>query len=114
MTAARRRLGDRGEAAAAAWYEARGYQVVSRNWRCRQGEIDLIVSSGGAVVFCEVKTRSSNRFGTPAEAVTASKQRRIRGLAVQWLADNPGCGSVVRFDVAQVSGGQVDVIIDAF
>ena len=62
-------LGRSGEDEAAAWYTARGYEVLARNWRCRAGELDLIVAQGRLVVFCEVKSRSSERFGTPAEAV---------------------------------------------
>ena len=104
----RRRLGSIGEAAAAAWYEARGYEILDRNWRVRGGELDLVARSGrtgsrNIIVFCEVKTRSSDRFGIPAEAVTVSKQRRLRTLAAQWLAAHPGLGGEVRFDVASVT-----------
>ena len=78
--APRRSLGGRrGEQLAADWYVARGYQVVARNWRCREGELDLVRrADAGELVFCEVKTRSSDRFGVPAEAVTPAKQRRLR------------------------------------
>ena len=101
----RRRLGSIGEAAAAAWYEARGYEIVDRNWRVREGEIDLVARNGArnVIVFCEVKTRSSDRFGIPAEAVTVTKQRRLRTLAARWLAAHPGFGGEVRFDVASVT-----------
>jgi putative endonuclease len=102
-----------GEAAAAAWYEARGYEIVDRNWRVRGGELDLVARSGrtssrtagsrNIIVFCEVKTRSSDRFGIPAEAVTPAKQRRLRTLAAQWLAAHPGFSGEVRFDVASVT-----------
>jgi putative endonuclease len=102
---ARRRLGAAGEAAAAAWYEARGYQVVDRNWRVREGELDLVVRIDRTIVFCEVKTRSSDRFGVPAESVTASKQRRLRTLAARWLAAHPTVRGEVRFDVASVTPG---------
>ena len=61
--------------------------MVARNWRCREGELDLVVARPGEIVFCEVKTRSSDRFGLPAEAVTPAKQRRLRGLAARYLAD---------------------------
>ena len=95
-----------GEAAAAAWYEARGYEIVDRNWRVREGEIDLVVAQSAAtIVFCEVKTRSSDRFGVPAEAVTMTKQRRLRTLAMRWLAAHPGSRGEVRFDVASVTPG---------
>lgn len=99
----RRALGARGEQAAADWYVDAGHTVVDRNWRVREGELDLVLlAPDGAVVFCEVKTRSSDRYGAPVEAVTTTKQRRIRTLAAQWLAANPGVGSGVRFDVASV------------
>ena len=75
----------RGEAAVAEWYTANGYQVVETNWRCRQGELDLIVRKGRVLVFCEVKTRTSAAFGHPAEAVTPAKARRLRVLASRWL-----------------------------
>jgi putative endonuclease len=102
---ARRRLGASGEAAAAAWYEARGYEIVDRNWRVREGEIDLVVRNRTFIVFCEVKTRSSDRFGIPAESVTITKQRRLRTLAMRWLAAHPGSRGELRFDVASVTPG---------
>jgi putative endonuclease len=114
----RQRLGARGEQLVAEWYVARGYQVVARNWRCREGEIDLVVwSRRRDLVFCEVKTRSSTRFGVPAEAVTPAKRRRLRLLAARFLAAH---GSEVagrrglRFDVAAVTAGRVEVIAAAF
>ena len=64
-----RALGKTGEDAAAAWYEAHGYEVVARNWSCRQGELDIVARLGRLHVFCEVKARSSEAFGLPAEAV---------------------------------------------
>jgi putative endonuclease len=100
---ARRRLGDAGEALVARWYEAAGYVVVDRNWRCREGELDLVCAGPGLLVFCEVKTRRSTAFGSPLEAVTVTKQRRIRVLARRWL-DEQGSARVarLRFDVASV------------
>lgn len=109
-------LGASGEELVASWYEARGYQVVDRNWRCRDGEIDLIVRAGSDLAFCEVKTRTSLAFGHPAEAVTVAKQRRLRLLASRWLAEghSPVRPSEIRFDVAAVIGREVDVIEAAF
>jgi putative endonuclease len=96
-------LGQRGEDLVAAWYERAGYRILDRNWRCREGELDLVVSRGRTVVFCEVKTRRSTRFGPPDEAVTATKQRRLRTLALQWLAaQSSRGGDDLRFDVASV------------
>jgi putative endonuclease len=116
VTNARQRLGATGEDRAAAWYRRQGYEVVERNWRCREGELDLICSRGRQLVVCEVKTRSSLAFGHPAEAVTRVKQLRIRGLAARWLAEGraPFSPSEVRFDVAAVLPGEVDVIQAAF
>ena len=107
MPVDRRRLdlGARGEELAVAWYTARGYAVLARNWRCREGELDLVASRGGCVVFCEVKTRTGTAFGLPAEAVTGEKQRRLRRLAARWLREQPSSMrfSDVRFDVACVT-----------
>ena len=114
----RRTLGARGEDLAARWYEEQGYEVLERNWRRREGEVDLIVRRGATVVFSEVKTRSSDRFGTGAESVLPAKQRRIRRLASRWLSElTPAAGRarvVVRFDVVSITSGAVDVIEDAF
>ena len=115
MTQARRALGASGEQAAANWYVANGYDVVARNWRCRDGELDLIVRRGRAFVFCEVKTRTSVAFGAPVEAVTRTKQMRLRHLAARWLADHAGIRATeIRFDVASVLAGQVEVVQGAF
>ena len=81
--------GSAGEDRAADWYRAAGYEVLARNWRCAEGELDLVVARPGELVFCEVKTRTSDRFGLPAEAVTAAKQRRLRLLAARFLAEHP-------------------------
>jgi len=103
---ARRRLGDAGEALVARWYEQRGFVVVDRNWRCREGELDLVcagpASGVATLVFCEVKTRRGDRFGAPFEAVTIAKQRRVRVLAVRWLREHAQHGAGLRFDVASV------------
>ena len=108
-------MGAAGEDIAAAWYEARGYQVVARNWRCRAGELDLVVRDGRTFVFCEVKARTTDAFGMPAEAVTRSKQARIRRLAARWLAQEaPVRALQIRFDVAAVLAGELEVFEGAF
>ena len=116
MTAARLRLGAAGEERAATWYVAQGYAVLDRNWRCKEGEIDLICAKDRTLVICEVKTRSSLAYGHPAEAVTSAKQKRLRSLALLWLAsqDPPVRSDALRFDVAAVLPGEVDVIEAAF
>ena len=118
-SSARSGLGAAGESLVAAWYRRAGYDVVDRNWRCRDGELDLVLTRGGTVVFCEVKTRASDAFGAPAEAVTARKQRRLRMLALRWLHAHPGHWRALRFDVGSVVRGDrgrllVEVLEDAF
>jgi len=113
MTAARQRLGAQGEQVVARWYRRRGYRVVARNWRCAEGEIDLVLSQAKTLVFCEVKTRTSLAYGHPAEAVTRAKQRRIRRLALRFLETHQHRGRL-RFDVAAVLPDSVEVIEDCF
>ena len=98
----------------ASWYEARRFVVLERNWRCRLGELDLVLMRDGVVVFCEVKARRTSAFGTGAEAVGAAKRRRLRRLAAEWLAASPHEPLDVRFDVAAVDGTTVTVIENAF
>jgi len=88
---------------------------VERNWRCRDGELDLVVRKGRTLVFCEVKTRRSLSFGSPAEAVTATKRARIRRLAARWLAErSTAAPGRIRFDVVAVLPDRLDVIEAAF
>ena len=96
-------LGRAGEDAAAAFYRRRGYRIVDRNYGCRSGEIDLVLSRGRLLVFCEVKTRASQTWGAPAEAVGALKQNRIRRSAGTWLAEHQGPRRELRFDVVSVA-----------
>jgi putative endonuclease len=114
LTSHNRVLGISGEDAAAAWYESQGYEIVARNWRCRDGELDLIVRNGRTFVFCEVKARTTTRFGAPVEAITRQKQARLRRLAARWLEDSPLRAREIRFDVASVLGGSVDILQGAF
>jgi putative endonuclease len=116
----RRTLGDTGEELVARWYADAGYRVLDRNWRCREGELDVVVARGMVLVFCEVKTRRSTAFGVPAEAVTFAKQRRLRILAMRWLDAHPEARArTLRFDVASVLAARgvppvIDVIEGAF
>lgn len=100
---ARRRLGRQGEQLAAEHLERLGFTILERNYRTRWGELDLVAFDGQTLVFCEVKTRRSDRFGSPAEAITPRKLARMRVLAAAWLAARrPPYTADVRFDVVSV------------
>ena len=95
-------LGRHGEEVAAQYLAERGMVVLSRNWRCREGELDLVATDRKRLVVCEVKTRSGLGFGAPAEAVTPAKAARIRRLAASWLTSHRAGWCEVRFDVVAV------------
>ena len=99
-------LGALGERFAEAHLVARGYRVLERNYRTRNGELDLVVSDAGCLVFCEVKTRLGAAAAGPYDplvSVGLAKRRRLRSLAAEWLAERPGrprgrSGDELRFD----------------
>ncbi len=108
----RRLLGERGETIAARHLVRRGMELLDRNWRCDAGEIDLVLRDGRVLVICEVKTRTSEAFGTPLEAVTRAKAERLRRLAVRWLRAHDAHPDDVRIDLVGVlapPGGPVEV-----
>jgi Holliday junction resolvase-like predicted endonuclease len=106
------------------WYEQHGYVIVARNWRCKRGELDVVACKNGVLVVCEVKARSSNAFGTPAEAVTPAKQMKVRRATADFrtslrASSDPFAPLVnkvrsVRFDVACVLGTQLEMLEDIF
>lgn len=95
-------LGRLGEAHAAEYLESEGYRVLERNWRCRHGEIDIVASREGVLAFVEVKTRTSDAFGHPFEAITEAKLRRMHLLARLWSAARPGNAGRPRLDVVGI------------
>jgi putative endonuclease len=100
-------LGQYGQRIAESYLVESGLTVVDRNWRCPDGELDLIATEGPVLVFCEVKTRSSTAYGDPAEAVLGAKALRLRRLALRWLAHQQAYGDPrfwpeLRFDVVSV------------
>jgi putative endonuclease len=99
----RTRLARRGEDLACELLVGLGLTVVARNWRSRDGEIDVVAIGGGLLVVCEVKTRRGDLFGSPAAAVTWAKQRRLRRLAAAYLAEAGLPPVQVRFDVVAVT-----------
>ena len=99
----RGRVARGGEALAALYLRLKGFKIEARNWRCPLGEIDIVAWERDTLVFVEVKTRTGGSAGTPEEAVTEAKQRRLVRLAEAYLArgsESPPC----RFDVVAVSG----------
>ena len=111
----KRQTGSEYEGLAAKWLEGHGYQIVERNYRCRQGEIDLIAEKDGYLVFVEVKYRRSSEAGDPAEAVDARKQARILRTARYYMTRyHISEGTPCRFDVVAVLGSNVRLIRDAF
>ena len=104
MATAAQRLatGRYGEEGAAAWLARQGMVLLDRNWRCELGEIDLVLRDGDVLVVCEVKTRTSEAFGSPFEAVTQAKLARLRRLAARWVADRAVRVPEVRIDLVGV------------
>jgi len=94
--------GERGEALAARYLEEHGLTVLARNWRCPEGELDLILTDGHILVICEVKTRSTDNFGSPAEAVDNAKANRIRRLARRWRVQNGVAHVATRYDIVSI------------
>ena len=98
----RRDLGAWGEDLALRHLQDRGLVLLARNWRCREGEIDLIFTDRTRVIFCEVKTRSGTEFGLPTETVTEEKAGRVRRAAQRWLREFRIGWCAVRYDVVAV------------
>jgi len=95
-------LGRQGEQLAVDFLTEAGLAVLARNWRCADGEIDIVALDGRTLVVCEVKTRSGVRFGSPLEAVTGLKARRLRRLAVRWVRAHGLVFDQIRIDVIGV------------
>ncbi|WP_030436073.1 YraN family protein [Actinoplanes subtropicus] len=102
MTTERQAVGAYGERVAAQHLREQGLVVLHQNWRCPDGEIDLVLRDGDEVVFCEVKTRRGGGFGAPAEAVTQRKVHKLRALANRWLDETGIHPRGLRFDVVEV------------
>lgn len=115
----RKEIGQLGEEMALRYLRRQGYRILERNFRCRLGEIDLIAREKEELVFIEVKTRTSTRFGLPQEAVNWEKQRRLSRLAQFYLVSRGLAGINCRFDVVAIlltNGGKprIEIIKDAF
>lgn len=102
------------EERAAQWYVHQGFVVLAKNWTMRGGELDVVVRRDSLVVICEVKARANNDFGSALEAMTEEKIRRVRRAGFQFLRTLEEPGLTVRFDVATVTGVQLEMFHDAF
>ena len=95
-------VGRYGEDVAAAFVARAGWTVLARNWRCAEGELDLVALDGDELVAVEVKTRRTSTYGSPAEAVTHRKLARVRRLTARWLREHDVAARSVRVDVIAV------------
>ena len=100
--AAKDGVGKYGETVAIRHLEAAGLEILASNWRCSDGEIDVVARERDVLVICEVKTRSGAGYGLPLEAISRQKADRLRRLAYRWLQEHPAGGADVRFDVVGV------------
>lgn len=115
----RHRLGALGESAAESHLRSLGMEILARGWKSRRGEVDLVAEDGEVLVFVEVKTRSDDDHGSPAEAVTPRKRRRLAHAALDYLTRTGSGERPARFDVVEVrrdAGGALRVthVPDAF
>ena len=95
-------LGRQGEQLAAEHLVRSGLRILDRNWRCQEGELDIVAADGATLVVCEVKTRSDTRYGTPLEAISARKHTRLRRLAIRWVMAHAILYEEIRIDVVAV------------
>jgi putative endonuclease len=102
------------EERAARELEARGYRILSRNFRCAAGEIDLVAVDGDALVFVEVRGRRDAAHGSALEAVGAAKRRQVTRVAEIYLARKQPRFRSMRFDVVAITGGVLEVVRDAW
>ena len=115
QTKGRRVIGNKGESQAEEYLFARGLDVLERNYCIKGGEIDVIAKDkSGTVVFVEVKLRSSDTFGTGAEAVNSVKQKRMIKAAEKYLFENNLTDTPARFDIVEINNGFINWIINAF
>ena len=102
----------------ASFYQRNGFEIVARNWHCREGELDIVATShsdtGLTIVVIEVKARATNNFGTPFESVTLAKQKKLRITTTKFLAANPELHGEIKFDVVAVLGTKIEVLQNAF
>jgi len=101
----RKQTGQQGEDIAASYFVEKGYKIIERNWRCSVGELDIIIEKDNTLIFVEVRTRKSHRFGTPEESITPAKQARLIELAHTYLQETENPDRSWRIDVAAIEFG---------
>lgn len=104
----RKRLGDEGEKAAFEYIEKNGLEVIEKNYRCRFGEVDIIAKDGEYIAFIEVKTRTTDFFGMPCEAVNIKKQRSIIKSGLAYMRANHLKEAFIRLDIIEILGDIVN------
>jgi putative endonuclease len=110
-------LGKLGEELAVNYLIGQGYEIVTTNYRMRRGEIDIIATQGKSIIFCEVKTRASLKYGTPASAVTHEKRKHIVKVAHNFLNGGQWEDYCPRFDVIEVykfNNGHINHMVNAY
>ncbi|MFM8778366.1 MAG: YraN family protein, partial [Acidimicrobiaceae bacterium] len=99
-------------------YQRDGYEIIARNWHCREGELDIVAvlqeAKDKIIVVVEVRARASNYFGSALESITPAKQKKLRSAAKKFLASQSTSNGAVRFDVASVMGVKIEIVRDAF
>ena len=99
-------------------YQRDGYEIIARNWHCREGELDIVavlqVAPVKTIVVVEVRSRASNYFGSALESVTPAKQKKLRSATKKFLVSQSISYSAVRFDVVSVMGAKIEIVRDAF
>lgn len=102
----RRDLGMLGERIARGFLEGNGYSIIETNYRCPEGEVDIVAQIGDTLVFVEVRTKSSRRYGTPEESITPLKKQRLRAVAAHYGQNRPNLPSAWRIDVLAIQMGR--------
>jgi putative endonuclease len=114
----KQQFGEKGESLAARHLKRQGYRIIEQNYRTNLGEIDIIAKEKGSIVFVEVKSRKTGRFGNPKWAVTPKKQRKISMVALQYLKTTRQHDAKARFDVVSISRVQgsprIELVKNAF
>lgn len=109
-----RKIGSAFEKQAGEYLKTKGYTIIEYNFCCKSGEIDIVAMDGETLVFCEVKYRSNDRKGTPFEAVTIYKQKKICKTALYYITKHQIVDVPCRFDVVGITGDKIEIIQNAF